>query len=117
MGIAVHGAMLLWMLSLPFQTAREILSAVSLPVLLIFPAATVLLGWVMKNRGSRQRSEENLRQSRARYEKAQKMGKVGNWEYNMLTNEFWGSDEAKRIYGFDPDQDEFTTDEVETCIP
>ena len=117
MGIAVHGAMLLWMLSLPFQTAKEVLSAVSLPVLLIFPAATALLGWVMKNRGARQRSEENLRQSRTRYEKAQKMGKVGNWEYNIQTTEFWGSDEAKRIYGFDPDQDEFTTDEVETCIP
>jgi len=117
MGLAVHGAMLLWMLSLPFQTAKEVLSAISLPVLLIFPAATVLLGWVMKNRGARQRSEEHLRQSRARYEKAQKMGKVGNWEYNIQTTEFWGSDEAKRIYGFDPDQDGFTTDEVETCIP
>ena len=117
MGIVVHGAMLLWMLSLPFQTAKEVLFAVSLPMLLIFPAATVLLGWVMKTRGSRQRSEENLRQSRARYEKAQKMGKVGNWEYNIQTTEFWGSDEAKRIYGFDPDQAGFTTDEVETCIP
>jgi len=51
-----------------------------------------------------------------RYKKAQKMGKVGNWEYEIKTTNFWGSEEAKRIYGFAPDAKSFTTDEVENCI-
>ncbi len=52
-----------------------------------------------------------------RYRTAQKIGRVGNWEYNIKTQEFWGSEEAKRLYGFDPDSKFFTTQEVESCIP
>jgi PAS domain S-box-containing protein len=62
-------------------------------------------------------SETALRRSEELYKKAQKMGHVGNWEYNLLTTNFWGSDEAKRIYGFDPEQKDFSTEEVEKCIP
>ncbi len=52
-----------------------------------------------------------------RYKSAQRMGRVGNWEYNMRTKKFWGSDETRRIYGFDSESKHFTTDEVERCIP
>jgi len=52
-----------------------------------------------------------------RYKSAQRMGQVGNWEYDLITENFWTSDEGKRIYGFDPESDHFTTDEVENCIP
>lgn len=62
-------------------------------------------------------TEIQLRQNDRRYRQAQKMGRVGNWEYNLQTTHFWGSDEAKRIYGFASDTTEFTTDEVENCIP
>ncbi|MCP3871977.1 MAG: PAS domain S-box protein [Desulfobacteraceae bacterium] len=65
----------------------------------------------------RRHDRENLKLNELRYQKAQKLGKVGNWEYNLQTAEFWGSDQAKRVYGFDPDNDKFTTDEVENCIP
>ena len=59
----------------------------------------------------------NLEENQKRYQRAQRIGKVGNWEYNLQTTEFWGSDEAKRIYGFDPHSDSFSTEEVESCIP
>ncbi len=58
-----------------------------------------------------------LKQNEARYRKAQEMGHVGNWEYNIETEAFWGSEEAKRIYGFRKDSELFTTEEVEKCIP
>ncbi len=61
--------------------------------------------------------ENSLRESEERYRKAQALGHVGNWEYNIQTSRFWGSDEAKRIYGFDVNADSFTADEVESCIP
>ena len=66
-GIVVHIAMLLWMFSLPWPVAKGVLSKISLPVLLIFPATTALLGWLMINRGSRKRAEEALRQSEERF--------------------------------------------------
>ena len=65
----------------------------------------------------RRRAETALRISEERHHKAQAMGHVGNWEYNLQTNQFWGSDEAKRIYGFKPEESLFTTEEVEACIP
>ncbi len=63
------------------------------------------------------KTEEKLRINEERYRMAQAIGHVGNWEYDIQTATFWGSDEAKRIYGFDPEQQDFTTDEVENCIP
>lgn len=62
-------------------------------------------------------AERALEESEERYRRAQQIGHVGNWEYNIQTTEFWGSDEAKRIYGFDPIVDTFLTEHVESCIP
>ena len=62
-------------------------------------------------------AKDTLIQHNKRYMDAQRIGKVGNWEYDILKETFWGSDEAKRIYGFDPDSIKFSTDEVEKCIP
>ncbi len=52
-----------------------------------------------------------------RYRRSQALGHIGNWEYNLETTNFWGSPEAKRIYGFDPAKTELSTKEVEDCIP
>ena len=65
----------------------------------------------------RKQVEEELLRNQKRYEKSQAMGHVGNWEYLPETSSFWGSDEAKRIYGFDIDSKEFTVEKVESCIP
>jgi PAS domain S-box-containing protein len=72
---------------------------------------------VLRARAERKQAEVVLRISDARYRMAQAMGHVGSWEYNLQTTHFWGSDEAKRIYGFDPSQPDFSTDDVESCIP
>ena len=61
--------------------------------------------------------ENALKLNESRFKKAQSMGLVGNWEYDILTKKFWGSDEAKRIYGFNPESEDFTLNEVENCIP
>jgi PAS domain S-box-containing protein len=65
----------------------------------------------------RKLAEDELRISEERYRMAEAIGHVGNWEYNLQTTKFWGSDETKRIYGFDPEALDFTIDEVENCIP
>ncbi len=64
-----------------------------------------------------QKIEKVLKHNAQRYEKAQRIGQVGNWEYDLKTRKFWGSKEAKNIYGFDPQKEYFTTKEVENCIP
>ncbi len=62
------------------------------------------------------KQRDHLRLSETRFRKAQELGKVGNWEYNLEADEFWGSEEAKKIYGFNPEKDNFSTEEVESCI-
>jgi len=63
-GICVHAAMLLWMLALPHPLAFEVLGKISLPVMLIFPCVTVLLGQLLTRQRQRNRLEEELRQER-----------------------------------------------------
>ncbi len=77
-----------------------------------------VVGLVLNTRDitSRKQIEETLRKNQKRYEEAQRIGLVGNWEYYPETAEFWGSEEAKRIYGFSMDQEKFTTENVESCI-
>jgi PAS domain S-box-containing protein len=65
----------------------------------------------------RKRTEDALRISDQRYRAAQRIGHVGSWEYSLQTATFWGSDEAKRIYGFDPERLDFSAGEIESCIP
>lgn len=65
----------------------------------------------------RKKIEQDLLENQKRYKDAQALGHVGNWEYNVLTGEFWASDESRRIYGFDLDSKYFTTETVESCIP
>jgi PAS domain S-box-containing protein len=72
---------------------------------------------ITRNITERKQAEDVLRINEQRYRIAEAIGHVGNWEYNLQTTKFWGSDEAKRIYGFDPEALDFSTDEVENCIP
>ncbi len=67
MGLATHVLMLLWMLTLPGAVAFDVLSRIGLPVILIFPAGTVLLGRLMINRRNRARAQEKLRESEEKY--------------------------------------------------
>lgn len=59
----------------------------------------------------------DLFRSNSRYKIAERIGKVGSWEYSIETQEFWASDESKRIYGFPIESDSFSVEMVENCIP
>ena len=61
-------------------------------------------------------SKEAIELSEKRYKQAQVVGKTGSWELDLRTNIFWGSDEAKRIYGFKPDETTFNFEEVTKCV-
>ncbi len=76
---------------------------------------TGILG-IARDITDRKKTEIFLKESEQRYTQAQSLGHVGNWEYDIQNEKFWGSDEARRIYGFNKDSDKFTVDEVENCI-
>ncbi|HAE22280.1 MAG TPA: hypothetical protein DCG47_08160 [Spirochaetaceae bacterium] len=64
----------------------------------------------------RKRLEQSLRENEERYKKAELVARLGSWEFDLTANAFWGSDEAKRIYGLDPDSETFDAKEVMGCV-
>jgi diguanylate cyclase (GGDEF)-like protein/PAS domain S-box-containing protein len=52
----------------------------------------------------RKRTEEALRRSEASLAEAQRISRLGSWEWDLTSGEVWWSDEAYRIYGFEPHQ-------------
>ncbi len=62
-GITIHLAMLLMAFLLPWKTAITILTNISVPVLVIYPIVTALLGLLMVNRIRREQSSDALIES------------------------------------------------------
>ena len=62
------------------------------------------------------RTEQALKESEDRLRKAQKVARIGNWEYDIPTGKVWGSEEAFRIYGIERKTPFLPLDEVESCI-
>ena len=48
--------------------------------------------------------EEALRRSEVNLAEAQRIARLGSWEWDLKTGEVWWSDEAYRIFGFEPQQ-------------
>ncbi len=66
----------------------------------------------------RKQIEEELRLYKDRLQRAQEIGHVGSWEYNLATDEIWGSNEGFRIYGIDiPPDNALPIDLIESLIP
>src|SRR5918997_290772 len=57
---------------------------------------------VARDISERRKNEEALRRSEAGLAEAQRMAHLGNWEWDVRTDEVWWSDEVFRIYGFEP---------------
>ncbi|MBG0775997.1 MAG: PAS domain S-box protein [Desulfovibrionaceae bacterium] len=66
-GALVHVVMLLCMLTLPGNMALKVISGIYLPVLLIYPAATALLGKTLLLQLARKVMARQLREHEARY--------------------------------------------------
>jgi len=58
----------------------------------------------------RKRAEEALAKKEQSLAKAQQIAHVGNWDWNIVANELWWSDEIYRIFGVQPREFEATYD-------
>ncbi len=67
LGIVVHVVMLLLMLFLPWPIAVKVLSGITIPVMLIYPVGTVLLGRLLAIQQERRKSVGALTESESRY--------------------------------------------------
>ncbi|MFW5830889.1 MAG: ATP-binding protein, partial [Prolixibacteraceae bacterium] len=61
-------------------------------------------------------AKEKIEINEERYRKAQEIGHIGSWEYNLQTETFWGSEEGKKIYNLNREKDEFSVQEIMKCV-
>lgn len=60
MGLLVHIAMILLMFTLPIENAIPTIKLLGPPVILVYPIATVLIGWILLQEDERRRIREEL---------------------------------------------------------
>jgi len=63
----------------------------------------------------RMRTEDKLKRSEEQYREAQAMGHTGHWQFDPVSQEFFGSPEAMRIYGF-PGITTVKFDDIANCV-
>ncbi|NMB56243.1 MAG: PAS domain S-box protein [Leptolinea sp.] len=76
----------------------------------VSPISTDRVIWVARDITERKQMEQSLRENRARLEMAQRIAKLGNWEYDINSDKFWASEEYYRILGIDPEKGIHTLD-------
>lgn len=101
-GLTVHVAMLLFAFTLPHAVAFDVLKRIGLPVLLIYPLATMLIGKILSDNLGRARSLTALKKSEAQLKQAQSLAHLGSWELELPSNRLHWSDETWRIIGLPP---------------
>ncbi len=88
-------------------------------LLVVIAALLMLSGWQQVRAECQQRPSEAERQELLqRFQQAQAVGRIGSWEYDMVTGRIWGSDEGFRIYGMmPPPGNALPVAAIEACIP
>lgn len=109
-GIVVHAVMLACMLIMPWETAQFTLRAISLPVMVIYPLGTALLGILMVNRLKRESVKDNLRRNEAILNTTQHIARIGGWEWDVEKQEMFWTDELYAIHGLSKDDPPATPD-------
>lgn len=102
-GIVVHAAMLAMMLLLPWPTALHVLRHITLPVILVYPLATAMLGTLMVIRRRREQMAAELQASEQRLRMALKASRQGLYDLNVQTGQAIVNAEYAAMLGYDPD--------------
>jgi len=101
-GVVVHGVVLVVLLVL---LGLPVVQRIALPILLIYPATTVLLAVLLAGRLRRQQTDAALRRDRLLLRNTR--GRVGlaGWEYDLVTRRLQWTDEVQRLFEVGPDED------------
>ncbi len=104
LGILVHVLMLSCTLFLPGEKIISTLKTIALPVIILYPLGTMILGRLLvKQRQSREIRKE-LKISEQRWQFALEGNGDGVWDWNTKTNEVFFSKQWKAMLGFKEDE-------------
>jgi PAS domain S-box-containing protein len=102
LGLASHAAMLLGMFTLP--APFETLPKISLPIMLIHPVSTLLLGLLLKHHLAREKMQDDLAASEERWKFALEGAGDGVWDWNPQNNQVYFSPQWKAMLGYEKNE-------------
>ncbi|MRR56209.1 MAG: PAS domain S-box protein [Deltaproteobacteria bacterium] len=101
-GVVVHLVLLSSMLFLPGPIVREALLYVGIPIMVIYPAATAILGMLMVSRHRHTQSEDALGKSEERFTYAMDATNDGLWDWDIVSDSGYFSPGYYRMLGYEP---------------
>ena len=104
MGVIVHLFMLFSALLLPVELILPTMNNIALPVLVIYPVATVLMGLLLIRQRQNQENREALKISEERWHFAIDGAGDGLWDWNPVTDEVFYSNRWKEMLGYNKDE-------------
>lgn len=101
-GGVVHVGMILCMLLLPQELIAGTVTSLALPIILIYPLCTALLGSLLSGSQKRHLLEEELRESAARYNQLATQSRTITWEINPAGLFTYVSPVVESVFGYLP---------------
>ncbi|MEZ4635596.1 MAG: PAS domain S-box protein [Caldilineaceae bacterium] len=104
-GMLSHLIMLALMFTLPIETALRVLSNITLPVLILYPLGTLLLGSLLRSRLQREHTEDRVRDSEEHYRLLADNISDVLWILNLDTLQWeYMSPSVERLRGYTVDE-------------
>lgn len=100
-GVVVHIIMLSILMTLPREAAQRVIEGIGLPVMVVYPIATIALGWLLANRLQRENASHAIRESEKKYRLLFESNPLPMWVYDMETLAFLSVNDAAVVkYGY-----------------
>ncbi len=117
-GLLVHITMLCIQLALPNQAGLAVWRNIGLPIIILFPIATVLVCLLFLDSEDQIHDRLAVAESEKALKKAQQLAKVGSWTWFIQEDRIEWSDEMFHIYGVEKGNFTGKTDEfIQTIHP
>jgi PAS domain S-box-containing protein len=116
LGLVVHIVMLACTILLPKANILNTLKTIAIPVIIIYPLVTMVLGTLMVKQYANWRNRKALNVSEQRWQFALDGSQDGVWDRNLKTNEVFYSGQWKAMLGYTGSEISNTNDEWEKRI-
>jgi len=99
--ILLHLVMLYLFTFIPGLSTEIVLNQLALPILLLYPPATLIMVYLIIGQESRIEAENKLRDNERRLRKTQEIANIGSWDLDIPTGTLTWSPKVFSIFGID----------------